>query len=101
MLASGKYLRQPGRMPRPPAARAASRESLAPGKHFRLRRAAGSPGLAASPSSPAAAIPLVRAFSRELARAGGLLSPDYLASGMSLGEARCLYDLGHSDGLEI
>lgn len=48
-----------------------------------------------------AATPLVRAFSRELARAGGLLSPDYLASGMSLGEARCLYELGHSDGFEI
>jgi DNA-binding MarR family transcriptional regulator/ribosomal protein S18 acetylase RimI-like enzyme len=47
------------------------------------------------------ATPLVRAFSRELARAGGLLSPDYLASGMSLGEARCLWELGHSDGLEI
>src|SRR5215468_12650074 len=48
-----------------------------------------------------AATPLVRAFSRELARAGGLLSPDYLASGMSLGEARCLWELGHSDGFEI
>ena len=48
-----------------------------------------------------AATPLVRAFSRELARAGGLLSPDYLSSGMSLGEARCLWELGHSDGLEI
>jgi DNA-binding MarR family transcriptional regulator/ribosomal protein S18 acetylase RimI-like enzyme len=45
--------------------------------------------------------PLVRALSRELARAGGMLSPDYLASGMSLGEARCLYELGHSDGFEI
>src|SRR5262249_54004809 len=53
--------------------------------------------------APAAAraTPLVRAFSRELARAGGLLSPDYLASGMSLGEARCLYELGHSDGFEL
>ncbi|HEX3757968.1 MAG TPA: helix-turn-helix domain-containing GNAT family N-acetyltransferase [Kofleriaceae bacterium] len=49
----------------------------------------------------AAATPLVRAFSRELARAGGLLSPDYLASGMSLGEARCLWELGHSEGFEI
>jgi DNA-binding MarR family transcriptional regulator/GNAT superfamily N-acetyltransferase len=49
----------------------------------------------------ATATPLVRAFSRELARAGGLLSPDYLASGMSLGEARCLWELGHSEGLEI
>lgn len=49
----------------------------------------------------AAATPLVRAFSRELSRAGGLLSPDYLASGMSVGEARCLYDIGHSDGLAI
>lgn len=48
-----------------------------------------------------AATPLVRAFSRELARAGGLLSPDYLASGMSLGEARCLWELGHSRGFEI
>jgi DNA-binding MarR family transcriptional regulator/ribosomal protein S18 acetylase RimI-like enzyme len=55
-----------------------------------------------SRASPAtAATPLVRAFSRELARAGGLLSPDYLSSGMSLGEARCLWELGHSDGLEI
>jgi DNA-binding MarR family transcriptional regulator/ribosomal protein S18 acetylase RimI-like enzyme len=52
-------------------------------------------------SPVATATPLVRAFSRELARAGGLLSPDYLASGMSLGEARCLWELGHSDGLEI
>jgi len=54
-------------------------------------------------SPVAAATPLVRAFSRELARAGGLLSPDYLASGMSLGEARCLYELGHTglDGFEI
>lgn len=52
-------------------------------------------------SPGAAATPLVRAFGRELARAGGLLSPDYLASGMSLGEARCLYELGHSDGFEI
>ncbi len=69
MLASGKYLRNPGRMPRV--------------------------------SPVATATPLVRAFSRELARAGGLLSPDYLASGMSLGEARCLWELGHSDGFEI
>jgi DNA-binding MarR family transcriptional regulator/GNAT superfamily N-acetyltransferase len=45
--------------------------------------------------------PLVRTLSRELARAGGLLSPDYLASGMSLGEARCLYELGHSTGFEV
>jgi DNA-binding MarR family transcriptional regulator/GNAT superfamily N-acetyltransferase len=52
-------------------------------------------------SDSAAATPLVRAFSRELARAGGLLSPDYLASGLSLGEARCLYDLGHAIGLDI
>jgi DNA-binding MarR family transcriptional regulator/GNAT superfamily N-acetyltransferase len=51
--------------------------------------------------SNASATPLVRAFSRELARAGGLLSPDYLASGMSLGEARCLYELGHSDGFDL
>jgi DNA-binding MarR family transcriptional regulator/GNAT superfamily N-acetyltransferase len=51
------------------------------------------------PRSPVT--PLVRALSRELARAGGLLSPDYLASGMSLGEARCLYELGHSDGFEM
>jgi DNA-binding MarR family transcriptional regulator/GNAT superfamily N-acetyltransferase len=43
----------------------------------------------------------MRAFSRELARAGGLLSPDYLASGLSVGEARCLYELGHADGLEL
>lgn len=43
----------------------------------------------------------MRAFSRELARAGGLLAPDYLASGMSLGEARCLYELGHSEGFDI
>ena len=52
-------------------------------------------------ASKASATPLVRAFSRELARAGGLLSPDYLASGMSLGEARCLYELGHSDGFDL
>ncbi|TMQ11854.1 MAG: MarR family transcriptional regulator [Deltaproteobacteria bacterium] len=47
------------------------------------------------------AIPLVRAFSRDLARAGGLLSPHFLSSGMPLGEARCLYELGHADGLAI
>jgi DNA-binding MarR family transcriptional regulator/ribosomal protein S18 acetylase RimI-like enzyme len=49
----------------------------------------------------AAAIPteLVRAFGREFARAGGLLSPDYLESGLSLGEARCLYELGQVDEL--
>jgi DNA-binding MarR family transcriptional regulator/GNAT superfamily N-acetyltransferase len=47
------------------------------------------------------ATPLLRAFSRELARAGGLLSPDYLASGMSLGEARCLYELGHAEGFDL
>jgi len=52
-------------------------------------------------SVAAAATPLVRAFSRELARAGGLLSPEYLASGLSLGEVRCLYELGHTDGFEI
>lgn len=57
---------------------------------------------ATTASAPtASATPLVRAFSRELARAGGLLSPDYLASGMSLGEARCLYELGHSDGFDL
>jgi DNA-binding MarR family transcriptional regulator/predicted N-acetyltransferase YhbS len=44
---------------------------------------------------------LVRAFSRELARAGGLLSPDYLESGLSLGEARCLYELGQAAGLAV
>jgi len=54
-----------------------------------------------APRSDSAATPLVRAFSREFARAGGLLSPDYLASGLSLGEARCLYDLGHTPGLDI
>ncbi|HET9626644.1 MAG TPA: helix-turn-helix domain-containing GNAT family N-acetyltransferase, partial [Kofleriaceae bacterium] len=43
----------------------------------------------------------MRAFTRELARAGGLLSPDYLASGMTVGDARCLYEVGHADGLEI
>ncbi len=48
-----------------------------------------------------AAVPLVRAFSRELTRAGGLLSPDYLASGLTVGEARCLYELGHADGLAL
>ena len=50
---------------------------------------------------PASATPLLRAFSRELARAGGLLSPDYLASGLTVGEARCLYELGHAGGLEV
>jgi DNA-binding MarR family transcriptional regulator/ribosomal protein S18 acetylase RimI-like enzyme len=53
------------------------------------------------PHPSADATPLVRAFSRELARAGGLLSPDYLASGLSVGEARCLYELGHAEGLEV
>lgn len=57
-------------------------------------------GMSRRPVGPAAT-PLVRAFSRELARAGGLLSPDYLSSGMSLGEARCLYELGHADGFEV
>lgn len=52
-------------------------------------------------AASSAATPLVRAFSRELARVGGLLSPDFLSSGMSLGEARCLYELGHSSGFEI
>ena len=52
-------------------------------------------------TASAAATPLVRAFSRELASAGGLLSPDYLESGLALGEARCLYELGHADSLEI
>jgi DNA-binding MarR family transcriptional regulator/GNAT superfamily N-acetyltransferase len=52
----------------------------------------------AAPPSPTA---LVRAFSRELALAGGLLSPDYLDSGLSLGEARCLYELGQGAGLTL
>jgi len=52
-------------------------------------------------SVAAVATPLVRAFSRELASAGGLLSPDFLESGLSLGEARCLYELGHTDALEV
>jgi DNA-binding MarR family transcriptional regulator/GNAT superfamily N-acetyltransferase len=52
-------------------------------------------------SASHAATPLMRAFTRELARAGDLLSPDYLASGMTVGEARCLYEVGHADGLEI
>src|SRR5713101_5033673 len=42
---------------------------------------------------------LVRAFGREFAIAGGLLAADYLDSGLSLGEARCLYELGLSPGL--
>jgi DNA-binding MarR family transcriptional regulator/GNAT superfamily N-acetyltransferase len=61
----------------------------------------GHAAVMASGSTSASATPLLRAFSRELARAGGLLSPDYLASGMSLGEARCLYELGHSDGFDL
>ena len=40
-------------------------------------------GATAAANANGTATPLVRAFSRELARAGGLLSPDYLASGMS------------------
>ena len=52
-------------------------------------------------SAARAATPLVRAFSRELARVGGLLAPQFLSAGMSLGEARCLYELGHGDGLEL
>jgi DNA-binding MarR family transcriptional regulator/GNAT superfamily N-acetyltransferase len=57
----------------------------------------------AIPSAPPshAATPLLRAFQRELARTGGLLSPNYLASGLTLGEARCLFEIGHADGLEI
>ena len=47
------------------------------------------------------AVPLVRSFSRELARAGGLLAPDYLESGLSLGEARCVYEIGQADGTAI
>jgi len=54
---------------------------------------------ATTPAS--AATPLLRALSRELARAGGLLSPDYLESGLSLGEARCVYELGHANGLAL
>jgi len=53
------------------------------------------------PRPPSAALSVIRAFSRELARAGGLLSPDYLASGLTVGEARCLYELGHGDGLAL
>lgn len=52
-------------------------------------------------AAPSRVVPLVRGFSRELARAGGLLSPDYLESGFSLGEARCLYEVGHADGVTI
>src|SRR5438552_12478500 len=58
-------------------------------------------GATAAANANGTATPLVRAFSRELARAGGLLSPDYLASGMSLGEARCLYELGHAEGFDL
>ncbi len=55
-----------------------------------------------STTAPAfAATPLLRALSRELARAGGLLSPDYLESGLSLGEARCVYELGQENGLAL
>lgn len=46
-------------------------------------------------------VPLVRAFSQELARAGGLLSPDYLESGLALAEARCVYELGLAGGLDV
>jgi DNA-binding MarR family transcriptional regulator/GNAT superfamily N-acetyltransferase len=71
---------------------------LAFGKHLRQ------PDAMSARSVATTATPLVRSFSRELARAGGLLSPDYLESGLSLGEARCLYELGHvdpADSLEI
>lgn len=69
---------------------------LASGKYLRDRER-----MPRSSATTKAATPLVRAFSRELARAGGLLSPDYLASGLSLGEVRCLYELGHAEGFEI
>ncbi|APR80202.1 Acetyltransferase [Minicystis rosea] len=52
-------------------------------------------------SVPVSNARLVRAFSRDFARVGGLLSPDYLDSGLSLGEARCLYELGQVDGITI
>src|SRR5262245_30731345 len=68
---------------------------LAFGKYLRH------PGCMSRAVPVAPAVPLVRAFSCELARVGGLLSPDFLSSGMSLGEARCLYELGHADGLEL
>lgn len=54
-----------------------------------------------SAAPPGSTNAVMRAFSRDLARAGGLLSPDYLASGLSVGEARCLYEVGHADGLAI
>src|ERR1043165_3652826 len=69
-------------------------DMLASGKQLRQPG-----GMSRSPAAQVAT-PLVRAFSREIARVGGLLSPDFLSSGMSLGEARCLYELGHGDGLE-
>lgn len=56
--------------------------------------------VAAVPASTPAT-PLVRAFGREFARAGGLLSPDYLESGLSLSEARCLYEIGHASDIEL
>src|SRR4051794_11793468 len=60
-----------------------------------------SPAPGPAPGTAQAATPLLRALSRELARVGGLLSPEYLSSGMSLGEARCLYELGHGDGFDL
>jgi len=44
---------------------------------------------------------LIRQFGREFARAGGLLSADFLTSGLSLGEVRCLYEIGHASDLEL
>lgn len=71
---------------------------LASGNHLADARGVPTVRSAAPPGSTNA---VMRAFSRDLARAGGLLSPDYLASGLSVGEARCLYEVGHADGLAI
>jgi DNA-binding MarR family transcriptional regulator/GNAT superfamily N-acetyltransferase len=43
----------------------------------------------------------LRALSRELAKVSGLLSPDLLGSGLSLCEARCLFELGQTEGVSV
>jgi DNA-binding MarR family transcriptional regulator/N-acetylglutamate synthase-like GNAT family acetyltransferase len=43
----------------------------------------------------------LRALSRELAKVSGLLSPDLLGSGLTLCEARCLFELGQTEGISV
>lgn len=53
------------------------------------------------PSLVERAVPRFRAFSRELAREGDLLSPDYLGSGLTLASARCVFEIGATSGISL